>query len=75
MQAAITEAELELLECDSYLLSIWNVWRFKICKFQALAKLRLKIEEIKLKAQLNSTSTSTTTQSSFQNSSSTTAAA
>lgn len=56
---ALAEAELGLASCDDLLLS-WNVWRYKICKFQELAKLKLKIQEIKLKAQAYATSTTTT---------------
>lgn len=65
---ALAEAELGLASCDDLLLS-WNVWRYKICKFQELAKLKFKIQEIKLKAQAYATSTTTQATTTFQSTS------
>lgn len=52
------------MACDELLLG-WNVWRYKICKFQVLAKLRQRIYEIKLLAAAYATST-TPASSTFQ---------
>lgn len=69
MQLSIAQVQLDLAACDDYLLW-WNVWRFKVCKFQALSKLKLKIEEIKAQAQaIASTSTTTQATTAFQSSS------
>lgn len=66
MELALAESQLGLAACDELLLS-WNVWRFKICKFQELSKLKFKVQEIKLKAQaLASTSTTTQATTAFQ---------
>ncbi|XP_055317665.1 uncharacterized protein LOC129576485 [Sitodiplosis mosellana] len=67
LQQALVDAEFGLASCDDLLLSPWSIWRYKICKFQELAKLKLKIQEIKLKAQAYVTSTTTpATTSTFQ---------
>lgn len=56
LQTAITSAELGLAACDNWLLT-WNVWRYKICRYQVLSQLRLKIQEIRISAALYATST------------------
>lgn len=45
---ALAETEAALAECDTFLTT--TVWRYKVCKFHAISQLRLKIQELKIKA-------------------------
>lgn len=58
MQTALANAELSMATCDDFLLTS-TVWRYKICKFQAVTMLKNKIEEFKLKAAALASSTTT----------------
>lgn len=69
MQEALLDTEYGLAACDELLLG-WQVWRYKICKFQELGRMKLKIQEIQLKAAAYATST-TQVSSTFQSDTST----
>lgn len=62
------DTEYGLLQCDQFL-EFWNFWRNKICRIQELVRLKIKIQEIKLKA---SSLAATTTPASTTSSTSTT---
>lgn len=65
---ALAEIELALAACDELLLTS-GVWRYKICKFQEISKLKAKIQELKLK-QAAAAATSTTVAPTFPSDSS-----
>lgn len=43
------DAKVSLAACDD-LLTTSTVWRYKICKFQELSKIKARLFELKLKA-------------------------
>lgn len=45
----LNDAAIALGACDDLLLTS-TVWRYKICKFQELAKIKARLLELKLKA-------------------------
>lgn len=49
LEQILTDAKLGLAACDD-LLTTSTVWRYKICKFQELAKFKGRLAELKLKA-------------------------
>lgn len=74
LQQALLDTEFGLIACDDFLTS-WNIWRYKVCKFSELGRLKLKIQEIKLKASaLEATEAPSTFQSDASSQSSASAA-
>lgn len=65
LQLALAETQAAMSACDDLLLTS-TVWRYKICKFQAIAQLKLKIQDLKLQAAALSTTTTTTAPLAFQ---------
>lgn len=49
LQNLLEEAEVSLAACDDLLLTA-PVWRYKICKFQTLSKIKTQLLELKIKA-------------------------
>lgn len=49
LQQILEDAKLALAACDD-LLTTSTVWRYKICKFQELSKIKARLLELKLKA-------------------------
>lgn len=49
LQNILSDATVALGACDDLLLTS-TVWRYKICKFQELAKIKTRLLELKLKA-------------------------
>lgn len=49
LQKILEDAQLALAACDD-LLTTSTVWRYKICKFQELSKIKARLFELKLKA-------------------------
>lgn len=49
LQQILDDAKVALAACDD-LLTTSTVWRYKICKFQELAKIKTRLFELKLKA-------------------------
>lgn len=61
----IAETQLALAECDNLLLTA-TVWRYKVCKFHAISQMRLKIQELKLKAAAAALTATTPAPQTFQ---------
>lgn len=60
LQGILASAELSLAACDDLLLTA-PVWRYKICKFQELAKIRAQITQLKIKAAAAAAAAATST--------------
>lgn len=61
----MAETQLALEACDDLLLTS-SVWRYKVCKFHAISQLRLKIQELKLKAAAAALAATTPAPQTFQ---------
>lgn len=59
-QQILVNAELSLAACDDLLVTA-PIWRYKICKFQELAKIRAQINQLKIKAAAAAAAAATST--------------
>lgn len=62
------DTEYGLVQCEQFM-EFWNFWRAKICRVQEMVRLKMKVQEIQLKASsLAAASTQASTSSTFQSS-------